>query len=1311
MYTATATYGGKTYVSTKTLDDKASGHIWEFDTSDENAEWTEKSGGGFSKVTVKKTCISDYHDEEKDGARERSVESTNITEEKVPSTICGKPDIITYTATFTNIEDSAITNPFTVTKVVEGDPLKHDWVVDTNADHVSWLGTDTAGYTKATITKTCQNAGHSGEGDTASAIKITVDVQKTATEATACEEGDVTHYTAVFTSKDDPAITENLTFTKDVTSDPHPHEWTFETSEDKVTWTGNDTDGYTKATITKTCQSKYHDVTKNGSATVSVTVDVVKTTTAAEACGEPAKIHYTAVFDSNVDPAITTPLTFEKVVDSDVLQHDWVLKTDGENVVWIGSDADGYTEVLITKTCKNEQHDETRNGAKNVLLSSKNITVSTVTACGKPDETHYVASFDSTIDPLITEAFTVEKVVKGTTVREHEWKFDTDPEHVTWVGNDEDGYTRAIIKKQCLSQYHNEQVNGPREVSVSVKPTMSYDEDVACGETTQIIYTAVFDSMVDPALTETLIFEKTVEGIALPHDWVFDTDPEDAVWTGSDEEGYTKVTVKKTCKNPKHDEEISGPAEVSVSAEVKVSTTPAEKCKEPSKIHYTAVFDETVDPDIGKAFTLEKIVDGPVLEHDWNYDVDPDHVIWGASAAETYILRTCLNGEVKHGSDNSERWAAASLTVNVTDGSCNSAYTKTMTAVFKDENGNEFFTTTKTETAAECHTFKISASNPLWHWNIGNGTETYYTGADCVFTCSAGNHKVTVPAVVVRNVAGDTVVYNAKVQVSYYDENGLFFYNEEFTDTRYTRLNSEGKEVSPYSGATESGKTISEPEDDVSHNLFYTDCDITIPLPEGADPSKGSGKWTAYYKVDSDGTVTLLKTSKDDVKKGASAGNSLIVMPICDAEGNTIGEFEYQLPVFYQKPALKLSSKSGVVNTALPDPMSLSTIVLEKKSTGVYEALDLSSIDTSSLWTGKSETAPTISLGDKAGELLITTGQKMSGKLCIRLKNWRETIELKYSVKASNKSVLSGSVNKLYMNTHFFEKGEAETCYITINGREVTSEDNISVTFPKNWESSGIDIEGIEGGILTQSELSFCYRTDQEPKKGSFTFTFKSPDGEKFKLKLTISNKELDKAVSLKVYTKMNITTGQKLVLIPNLTNCGGHIEAVTIDNDNYVIEYIEELNEILVDVAEGKSVSAGVFTPTITLSINGYDCPVAVKTKIAVTSPAVKISKVNLPKDSAAAGTAEGEASIRATIKSGGKIFEIRPEDVIFPNASLYNEEGWYAVNGVIVKWNQEEGTISVRTPGDGQKISSVKVELYFKGKTVKKILTLKVK
>ena len=526
------------------------------------------------------------------------------------------------------------------------------------------------------------------------------------------------------------------------------------------------------------------------------------------------------------------------------------------------------------------------------------------------------------------------------------------------------------------------------------------------------------------------------------------------------------------------------------------------------------------------------------------------------------------------------------------------------------------------------------------------------------------------------------------------------------------------KEDSDVSGSgSESGKSESEPEGSVAYNLFYNDEDINIELPDGVDTSVKNGKWASYYSVDESGKVTVT----GDRKKAAGAANSLIILPIMGSDdgGNAvqIGEFQYQLPVFYQKPSLKLSSKSGSVNAKLNEDQELYTTVLEKKSTGIYEPLDLSEQDETTLWVGKSGTV-TAELGENAGEVKLITKAKASGSIVVKLDNWSETVELKYSVKASNKNVLTASAKKVFMNTAA-TAGEAQTVTIKINGRDITAEDGVKADLSK-LTGKNITVEGVaEDGTLEGSEVSFAYQ-ETAPVKGNYTVTFKTSDGTKVKVTVSVSNAALDsKAVSIKLQTKMDLVSGQKMVLVPTLKGIGGEISEVKLDEAGAALfdcEYNEELNQIYLTAVDASKLNAKEkYNFNVILTVGGVECKVLMKNvKLTAKRPAVKISKVVVSKSKVVAGTAEAEANVLSTVKQGGKTFTVAPTSVEFNGTK--NDDGTWTISDkkgtATVSYDAETGKIKVVSAANAAgKMPAIKAVIkYNAGVEVKKTISVKV-
>ncbi len=510
-------------------------------------------------------------------------------------------------------------------------------------------------------------------------------------------------------------------------------------------------------------------------------------------------------------------------------------------------------------------------------------------------------------------------------------------------------------------------------------------------------------------------------------------------------------------------------------------------------------------------------------------------------------------------------------------------------------------------------------------------------------------------------------------------------------------------------GGSKSGSSESEPEGNIAYNLFY-DCEIIIPIPDGVDPTKGSGKWTSFYKVESDGKVTVI----GDRKKAASAANSLITMPVFDGE-TQVGEYSYQLPVSYVKPKLKLSSTRATIKKDGGE-QTVSTVVLEKKSNGMFEPIDVSAQKEGVAYYTATKGTATVEEGDNAGELFITASDATKGKIAIQLDNWTDKVELAFSVSAVNKDVLTVSAKSKVMNV---AGGDDAAVTILLNNKEIESDSNVTVTMPKGFDQSGIEVEGIEEGKVTSSELKFSYKDGATVKKGNYLFKFACGKA-KVNFKLTVSDAALaEKAVSLKVKTKLDLVSGQKMVIEPTLKGINGEISDIALDAANaelFDIEYNDELNQIYISAKDITKVNSTTkYTFVISLTVGGKECTATLKNqKLQAKNPAVKIAKLTLPK--AQASTADAAVNVSATYKLGGKTFSVAPAGVKFTKGTaVEDEEGWFidSKTNAKVHYNAEEQVIEVKAGAIAIKSGSIAVEVSFAGSTkaVKKSLSIKVK
>ena len=622
-------------------------------------------------------------------------------------------------------------------------------------------------------------------------------------------------------------------------------------------------------------------------------------------------------------------------------------------------------------------------------------------------------------------------------------------------------------------------------------------------------------------------------------------------------------------------------------------------------------------------------------------------------------------------------------------------------------------------------------------WDKGTlyPTVTYsvtYTSANDGTKTTVENITASVAPTETITTSANKVTFVATANLSgyYHDKEGKVAADASNTKNVTDKQDYKFKKDSPSGNAAggESGSSESEPEEQAesgaAQNLFYTDVELSIPgfASSGAETT-GTGKWTQYYSVGSDGTVTVKPTDAKTRKTAANASNSLIVLPIKEGDVQ-VGELHYALPVYYAKPSLKLSSTKGTIKKGETE-QSVKTKVSEKKSNGAYEPLDLSDqkvgID---LYAPKNSSAVKVSeISTDGSEITIPATGKTSGKIQVQLDNWCDKVELNYTVAESTKDVLTVDKKTVYMNTTANADGEAQTVTLLINGREVTSDDGITVTYPKNFDQKNIDIGGVTEGKVEGSEITVAYKTDAAPVKGNYTLKFVKGTS-KASVKISVSNldpKTANKAVTTKIQTKMNLTTGQKMVLIPQLKGIGGEISDVQLDTASaelFNIDYNEEVGQIYLwpkDVTKVNTTTQ--YKPEITITVGGVECKAQPKFKPQATKPTVKIDKVTLDKNKVKTATdgstgVNAAANVLCTYKLGGKTFTIDPIEEggvefyegntkLSPNAST----GMYTLkNGAAFRlvYDKSEGILKLTDYQQAQgKGATVKVHLMFPGQT----------
>ena len=548
-----------------------------------------------------------------------------VVDKEITEPTCTKDGEITYTATAKYVENDT-TYTYTSTKTIDGDKATgHQWEFDTADANAVWNEDNTT----VTIKKTCTDTSHDTTKD--GAVEVSVSSSNISNEviaATKCGEASKTVYTATFDSSVDSAIVDPFTIAKTVMGDVLQHDWVFDT--DDVIWEGNDTDGYTKATITKKCKNTVHDGDNN--ITVSST-KIEKNVEPATEEDNTERTYYTAIFNSENDKDITNEFTVKKVVTKQVMPGcEFNVTSD---VVWEKDEQGGYKSVTILKNYINSVtgNIEKTERVKSTIIES---SVKAATECEQPSITTYTATFDNTVDPDIKTAFTVSFDVKGE-ILEHDWEYDTENAVLSQEGQEGQERYLITIKKTCNNKEHT----GINSVPVtSDKVTISTGAAITCGEHTTITYTATFDETVDPDITEAFDVKIEAEGPILQHNWEYVIDPQKAYWVGSETDGYTAVSIEKICTNPEHSKDT---IVLCTSKKIVKTTEQAVKCGDASKTIYTATFDQDADSSITEPFTIQKILYGNVIQHNWKYDTE--NVTWDVGNAKATITKTCNNKE------------------------------------------------------------------------------------------------------------------------------------------------------------------------------------------------------------------------------------------------------------------------------------------------------------------------------------------------------------------------------------------------------------------------------------------------------------------------------------------------------------------------------------------------------------------------------------------------------------------------------------------------------------------------------------------
>lgn len=373
--------------------------------------------------------------------------------------------------------------------------------------------------------------------------------------------------------------------------------------------------------------------------------------------------------------------------------------------------------------------------------------------------------------------------------------------------------------------------------------------------------------------------------------------------------------------------------------------------------------------------------------------------------------------------------------------------------------------------------------------------------------------------------------------------------------------------------------------------------------------ANSNAKSKTYYDAKISGSTITVKVTGDRKK---AASNATLEFDLGNA-----GVATYVLPVSYVKPSFKLSSATATIKSGTETV--LKTTILTKNSDGIFEPYDMTDVKVSGTGLGTVTKA-------EDGSVEIKTKAAGKGKISIVKDAWdgAKPVSLAYTVKSSKKDVLSVDLQGLktvVVNSN--AKGQVLSFDMMLNGA-VPAEGVVKIVDKKN---TGLATIGKGGKLI----VAF----NDGVKNGTYTITLQAGEA-KTNVKVKVSDKALDKAVTAKVQTKYDVVTRQGMVVIPVLKDVSGTIEAVSVAESGFFAN-LDAAGNIVIDYTGNKYnlKNLNIGTLTLSLKLNGIDEPVKLtlnNVKAKKTTPTVKAGTVTIPKD---AETAEGKVIGTANIVS----------------------------------------------------------------------------
>ena len=463
--------------------------------------------------------------------------------------------------------------------------------------------------------------------------------------------------------------------------------------------------------------------------------------------------------------------------------------------------------------------------------------------------------------------------------------------------------------------------------------------------------------------------------------------------------------------------------------------------------------------------------------------------------------------------------------------------------------------------------------------------------------------------------------------------------------------------------------------EDISEHVF----DISGIYASGTKANINAKSKNFYYATLTGSTISVKVTG--DRKKAAAAANTTLEFNLGED-----GIVEYILPVSYMKPAFKLSPVSSAIREG-----SLTTVrtrLLYKAPGGNFEPYDMTGVSVSGL--------DGIAVASD-GTIEITGSKKQSGNITVTKDGWDSSnpVKVKYSIKTATKDVLDVDLQGLKtvtLNTN--AKDQSFEYAVTLNG-VAGSKDTVQL---EDKKSCGL------AEMTDTGKLKIAYKDGTAA--GNYTVTLKTGTT-KVNVKIKVSGTPLDSAVTGKIQSKLDVVTGQEMVVIPTLKEVGGMITGASVTSPADFTARVNEAGNIVIgytgDKYDIKNLKIGEMK--IALTISGISTPVALTLKgvsAQKTTPIVKAAQVNIPANVAPADDKViGTANILSTYKTKSGAFRtVSPVKVEIYTAKCKNVDA--KVNATdkteidIIRLSAKSGSVPVTVtyPGGMTKKLTIKVK-----------------